>query len=116
MTTITYVSRRWDDDERNVKDYISYSSAVSHSSDYVPVYKILKEMYDEDKQMLYQYENADDLSASFDDYYDPFYDMWYLDESDYYDDMSVVSSGSDIEDMIEDTNTGHKQFDKFIYH
>lgn len=102
--TLAYVPREWNDDDR-VNDYISYhyDDTVPH----VPVYKILKEMYDEDKAKLYHYDLEEEYiqrygEVLFEDIYEYGYyqDMY----SDYYDIYSVTSGvASDIE-VIEDSD------------
>lgn len=65
----------WEDDERNTRVHISY-----HSDDeepYIPVYKILKQMYDEEKEALYVYDSYDEYNFgdTLDDYI-PLYEEW----------------------------------------
>lgn len=46
-------SYKWNDDERCTKDYIQhYDDGVEKDFEYVPVFQVLKELYDEEKNEL----------------------------------------------------------------
>jgi hypothetical protein len=52
----TYVPRyEWVDDERSKRAYVSYYDGEEESyHEYVPVFQIMKELYDEEKRALYR--------------------------------------------------------------
>jgi hypothetical protein len=78
----------WNDDERNTKDYIQYyedrSTKERYADDsinYVPVFKVMKEYYDEEKKALCR--NSSFSSFDDDDYYEGDYvntEGWTSDE------------------------------------
>jgi hypothetical protein len=92
---VSYSRREWNDDDR-VNDYISYH--YDQSEVYVPVYKILKEMYDEEKANLYIYDVEEEYIYMYGTYY---YEKYYEMLSDYYEIYSmssVVDSDSENEE------------------
>lgn len=70
--TSTYTSRPWNDDDRDIHDHIPYCH--SNTEEFIPVHKILKQMYDEDKERLYYIdaykEYTDAMERMWDDYYE----------------------------------------------
>ena len=89
MTTRYY----WNDDDRK-NDYISYYDRKE--DEYVPVYKILKEMYDEDKANLYIYDTEEEYHYKYGQYYfDKYCDYYNEYYSPYYD--FAISSKVDID-------------------
>ena len=56
MKVPTYVPRyEWVDDERSKKAYVSYYDGEEEPyREYVPVFQVMKEYYDEEKQALYR--------------------------------------------------------------
>lgn len=62
MSTLRY----WQDDDRK-SDYITYYH--DKEEEYVPVYKILKEMYDEDKANLYIYDSEEEYRYKYSECY-----------------------------------------------
>lgn len=92
MQSYSYVPREWNDDERG-RDYISYN--YTDTGLYVPVFKILKEMYDEDKAKLYEYDLEEEYNYLYGEYlYDELYSNNYC--SDYYNDV-YCQANSDTE-------------------
>ncbi len=71
----------WNDDDRK-NDYINYHEK---EEEYVPVFKILKEMYDEDKANLYIYDAEEEYQYKYGQYYFNRYCA-------YYDEYSSVSN------------------------
>lgn len=108
----SYVPREWNDDDR-VNDYISYH--YNDTPPHVPVYTILKEMYDEDKARLYHYDLEEEYAFRYGEaLYEEVYENGYYQElySDYYDIYSVTSGlASDI-DVIEDSDVEDYRKDK----
>ena len=49
----TALSMAYDDDDRSLKGPVYTSMPLVKEEEYVPIWKILKEMYDEDKEALY---------------------------------------------------------------
>jgi hypothetical protein len=45
---------QWNDDERSSKAYINYSDGDDKYIEYVPVFQVMKEYYDEEKRALYR--------------------------------------------------------------
>lgn len=79
----------WNDDDR-VNDYISYH--YDQKEDYIPVYKLLKEMYDEDKKNLYIYDAEEEYRYIYGEcYYEKYQTNYYEMLSDYYEIYSVSS-------------------------
>jgi hypothetical protein len=82
----------WNDDERNVLDYLPNSSYCSDDT-YKPVFTILKEMYEEDAQRLYNiHQRVEQLATIYDywlDYDGEDDEVWDSDEVE-----SVVSIAS----------------------
>jgi hypothetical protein len=100
----SYVPREWNDDDR-YNDYISYH--YDDTPQHVPVYKILKEMYDEDKARLYQYDLEEEYLYKYGELlYDEVYTNGFYEElySDYYDIYSETSGIMSDTDVIEDTD------------
>lgn len=116
---------RWNDDDRK-NDYISYYDRKEE--EYVPIYKILKEMYDEDKANLYIYDTEEEYQYKYgqfcfdkyceyySEYYTEYYSM-YVDnhdnissnvDSDTYDD-DIVQNNNAIEAEIENNNNEEQQ-------
>lgn len=62
----SYTYRHWNDDERK-NDYIPYYD--NKEPEHVPVYKYLKEMYDEDKANLYIYDSEEEYRYMYGEYY-----------------------------------------------
>ena len=107
MATTSYRRHEWNDDERK-NDYIPY-----HSDDYfeyIPVYKILKEMYDEDKAALYCYNAEDEFNYK---YCECLYDDMYL-YSDYYDTYSETSNSTVETDVEEDNASEGEETDQDV--
>lgn len=114
MSTVkSYVPRNWNDDDR-YNDYISYH--YNNEPEYVPVYKVLKEMYDEDKAKLYQYDLEEEYLYKYGEllyeevYVNGFYEELYCDNYDIYSETSGVVSdeevfeASEIDDDRQDKN------------
>lgn len=97
-TTLDYTPRPWNDDDRNIHDHISYSSGSYQ--EHIPVYKILKEMYDEDKARIYwidsEKEHNDAMEQMWDDYYD--------DVEDYVDNVPTTPTNPTMSDGEYDTD------------
>lgn len=127
---------QWNDDDRK-NDYISYYNRKEE--EYVPVYKILKEMYDEDKANLYIYDTEEEYQYKYGqfcftkycEYYSEYYSEYnsiYYDnhkvsnvDIDTYDEDVVVQNNNTIESEIEKNNDNEEQQvecinkSKFIY-
>lgn len=75
----------WNDDDRTAS-FRSYNVNLKDTCDYVPVWKVIKEMYDEDKQALYCYTSTPSSSNYDSDnehcYYEDYTD--YASQSDSY--------------------------------
>ncbi len=103
MTTVrSYVPREWNDDDR-VNDYISYH--YEDSEQHVPVFKILKQMYDEEKDALYCYDLEEEYKYTYGELL--YEDVFYLQQlyGDYYDTYSVSSgAASDADDVSSDVD------------
>lgn len=56
------MSHSWNSDERSTDGGLT--PLVSHEPEYIPVWKILKEMYDEDKERLYCISTESKVEAS----------------------------------------------------
>lgn len=111
-TKKSYVPRNWNDDDR-YNDYISYH--CNSEPEYVPVYKLLKEMYDEDKANLYQYDLEEEYLYKYGEllyeevYANGFYEELY---SDYYDIYSETSGAvSDVEASDNEEDRQDKNLD-----
>lgn len=92
----SYVPREWNDDDR-YNDYISY--LYEDTLQYVPVYKLLKEMYDEEKAKLYQYDLDEEYLYKYGELlYDEVYTNGYYEEL-YYEMYSETGDVSDTEDI-----------------
>lgn len=85
----------WNDDDRK-NDYISYHD--TKEEEYVPVYKILKEMYDEDKAKLYIYDTEEEYQYLYGQYYFDKYCEYY---SIYYDLNSTAYVDSDVDSDVD---------------
>lgn len=63
----------WNDDERDTKDYLQYyEDRIGDKSpwvDYIPVYKVLKELYDDEKKALYHYDSLSSDEYEENDYF-----------------------------------------------
>lgn len=105
---------QWNDDDRK-NDYISYYD--NKEEEYVPVYKILKEMYDEDKAKLYNYKLDEEYQYKYgQDYFNKYcdyYNEYYSQINDSYT-PSSVDSETDVcydvvnEDLQNDDSVGEK--------
>lgn len=107
MTTVrSYVPREWNDDDR-VNDYISYH--YEDSEQHVPVFKILKEMYDEDKAALYCYDLEEEYKYKYGELL--YEDVYYLQElyGDYYETYSVSSGAASDDDVSSDVEEHHAE-------
>jgi hypothetical protein len=99
----------WNDDDRK-NDYISYYHRKDE--EYVPVYKILKEMYDEDKANLYIYDTEEEYQYKYGqyyfnrycDYYDECYSPSNLDDINTDDTNTYDNDGEDISDHVVETD------------
>lgn len=134
MQSYSYVSREWNDDDRG-RDYISYN--YTDSGLYVPVFTILKEMYDEDKAKLYEYDLDEEYNYLYGEYlYDEVYSNEFYSD-DYYNDVySPIQSDTEgmnetddeenddkVDASVEEVDTPKKQAEpikepdqgKFIY-
>jgi hypothetical protein len=111
----SYVPREWNDDDR-YNDYISYHYV--DTPQHIPVYKILKEMYDEDKARLYQYDLEEEYLHKYGEllydevYTNGFYEELYSDDYDIYSETSGIVSDSDVEDYCQDTENSTENTDK----
>jgi hypothetical protein len=101
----------WTDDERSTSFMSTYNNMKNNNCDYVPVWKVIKEMYDEDKQALYCFVDNKDYNSSLDLHY-----------CDYYSDVSTDYSdeegyASDIEDDTESQTdsavTSNEELDEY---
>ena len=117
----------WNDDERDTSDiYNIYKRNGKEFKDeedeYIPIYKILKELYDEEKEALYNnsdYESGYylkyDNNEYFNDYsdndeeYDVYSDDYYIDEE---------LNGSSAKHELESNNEIYDKliYDKFYYY
>ena len=111
----------WNDDERDTSDiyniYKRNSKEFKDEDEYIPIYKILKELYDEEKEALYhnsdyesEYYLKYDNNEYFNDYsendekeYDVYSDDYYIDE-----DLNDIESNNEIYDKL--------IYDKFYYY
>lgn len=102
-------SYHWNDDERDTKDYLQYYDDRVQSRqiwcEHVPVFKIMKELYDEEKNALYR---SDSMSSQTDsEIYDVNSYLWSNDREEYcYSDEASVSEDDTVtlpqnEDVIE---------------
>lgn len=86
---------QWNDDDRK-NDYISYHDI--NEEEYVPVYKILKQMYDEDKANLYIYDTEEEYQYKYGQYYfNKYYDYY----SDYYSKYNETFTTSNVDSDVE---------------
>lgn len=116
MTTVPYMSRQWNDDDRNTKDYISYYT--EECFEYVHVWKILKEMYDEDKCNLYIHDSYGHFAYS-----DPMVAFPNCDDYDYDYDYEYSDTGSSVsaenmcerQDIPDETESVGFTYNKFYY-
>jgi hypothetical protein len=73
----------WNDDDRDTSYMPIYPSRkndiIDEEDEYIPIHKILKELYDEEKEALYVYNRTDIYN-----YYKPNNYIYYYDESDDY--------------------------------
>jgi hypothetical protein len=98
--------RYWNDDDRK-NDYITYYD--NKEEEHIPVYKILKEMYDEDKENLYIYDLDEEYRYKYSECYYDNYNSYSYDFNDLYP-MSLSSHlddnvESDVEVVEDDDNT-----------
>ena len=104
----------WNDDDRDVS-YVTYKcSKPVEEDEYIPVYRIIKEMYDEDKEAMYCTDDSHSYSS-----YQCFrnYDDEWMSE----DDRSDVSDADDYED--DDSSVGNESttvpqneiFEDYVY-
>jgi hypothetical protein len=85
----TYVpSYNWVDDERDTRNYIRYyTEKKDENIDYVPVYKIMKEYYDEEKNAIYrsesfssnEYSDYNEYEQEYGEYYRDYYEEYHTD-------------------------------------
>jgi hypothetical protein len=75
----SYTPRPWNDDDRDIHDYISYYS--EDYEEYIPIYKIMKEYLDEEKERIYNIDSSID-------YVNAFENMW----QDLWENSSICSS------------------------
>lgn len=112
----------WDDDDRNVHDYLPSSSYHSDNHDYKPVFTILKEMYEEDARRLYNIRPNDQQIKTIYDYWlesewddgewgDGEWDMYYSDTES----LVSYSNLSDGGESDDDTSCVHGSESKFYY-
>lgn len=85
---------QWNDDDRK-NDYISYHDI--NEEEYVPVYKILKQMYDEDKANLYIYDTEEEYQYKYGQYYFNTY-------CDYYSRYNETFTTSNVDSEIHDSD------------
>lgn len=103
-------SYSWNDDERNTTMKTCYSNVTHVMNEYIPVWTILKQMYDEDKENLYcnTNEDTDDFWTN-EEYSNSNSNYDYESNSDYdydYDcEQSSDSSMSDIDDYDYDSDS-----------
>ena len=66
---------QWVDDERSKKAYITYDDNVDDKyMEYVPVFQVMKEYYEEEKQALYRYNSWSSLDeVDYQEYYSDAY-------------------------------------------
>lgn len=114
----SYVPRKWNDDDR-YNDYISYH--YNDESEYVPVFKVLKEMYDEDKANLYQYDLEEEYLYKYGEllyeevYANGFYEELYSDYYDIYSETSGVVSDEEGGESFEPSDIDEDRQDRNIY-
>lgn len=112
----------WSDDERSTT-YRTIKTDQNSTTNYVPVWKVLKQMYDEDKEALYcfsnnknrdQYKEKDTESvASWEDYYYSSEDHDILSDDYYSGDDETYTSDAD--DSSSSTDESVDCNNKFIY-
>jgi hypothetical protein len=102
MATLRY----WNDDDRK-NDYITYYD--NKEEEHVPVYKILKEMYDEDKANLYIYDSEEEYIYKYGECYFENYIKYSYDYNEFYPMSPSQSSQSD--DLIVSDNNGESDVD-----
>ena len=55
---------KWIDDERSNKAYINYGDGEERYLEYVPVFQVMKEYYDEEKRALYRHNSWSSIDDS----------------------------------------------------
>jgi hypothetical protein len=102
----SYTPRPWNDDERDIHDYISYHNG--NNEKYIPVYQIMKEYYDEEKERIYNIDLSKEYTNAFEciweeywestRYFNGYYSDYSNDNlSDYSDDVLTTPVISDTE-------------------
>lgn len=99
----------WDDDERSLK-MISYRS-IKVEEQFVPITKILKEMYEEDMELLYCNNNSDYSFRSFPSYSNLSDDEDYSDG----DNASEYSDDLDADERNNNTKEQNASVNDFMY-
>lgn len=111
---------QWNDDDRK-NDYISYYDRKEE--EYVPVYKILKEMYDEDKANLYIYDTEEEYQHRygpfyfnryceyFNEYYSKFNETYQSSHVD--SDEDDISEDVQIENIVEENKNDTEKKERF---
>lgn len=108
-------STYWNDDDRDTTYIGCTRKTYDDEEEYVPVFKILKEMYDEDKEAMYCHEHSQPKSPL---YYYP--NNYYGFEDDVQSSESGDDCGSESSDIDEydDVNSNSDQndvIDDYVY-
>lgn len=105
----------WNDDDRDTSDMPIYPSRKNDIADeedeYIPIYKILKELYEEEQEALYIHDRTDIYN-----YYKPNNNSYYYDESDdYYSSNDCDDNYDDDESETISENSDDEFFENMVY-
>jgi hypothetical protein len=114
MAATSFDEREWIDDDRDVR-YTMFrdtSNTKSQEDEFIPISKILKELYEEEKERLYYCStpgSVSERSTAYDDSYNEYYGY----EEEYSDDASESSYEDESDDFEEDSL--HDAVDNMVY-
>lgn len=101
----------WDDDERSKKMINYYKKNNTVEEKFIPISKILKELYDEEKDILYCNDSSEYSFTTFHSY------IYSSDEeySDYEEDIEYITSEAEVSDKYNQNENITDLVNKFYY-
>lgn len=108
-TSHTINDRDWNDDDRALT-FVRYSDALPKTETYVPIWQILKEMYEEDKEAMYTDSNSYNESSPRNESYE---DLTYLDNDSVY--WKSDDEASECEDDVSESQENEDVLENMVY-
>lgn len=108
-SSYTVDDREWNDDDRALS-FVRYSDNTRKDDEYVPIWRILKEMYEEDKEAMYINSNTYIETPTRNESYE---DLTYLDNDSSY--WKSDDEASECEDDVSESQENEDVLENMVY-